>query len=413
MPDRPDTSPEHLPTGVELTALDPTFRADPYPVFARLRESGPVHRDDDIKRWVLTSHDDVDRVLRDRTMAVDPRKATPGTYMHLFLSTRGREHSMLMQDAPAHTRLRALVSKAFTAPRVERLAPRIHDIIDGLLDAVEGQESFDLIEAFAGPLPVIVIAEMLGVDAADHRDFKRWSYWIGMTLNPRLTDGERAGIAAAIEESDTYLERVIAERRGQPGEDLISAMILAEEQGDQLTDDEIVTMCRLLLAAGNLTTTDLIGNGVWTLLRHPAELQKLRDDPSLIKNAVEEILRFESPVVQTARIPMKDLEVGGCPITSGESVLSFVAAANRDPAVYPEPDRFDVSREDVHHHSFGGGAHFCLGAPLARLEAQMAIAALVRRFPHLRLADEPLDWRAIPAFRGLAGLRVVVKEASA
>lgn len=167
-------------------------------------------------------------------------------------------------------------------------------------------------------------------------------------------------------------------------------------------------MCGLLLAAGNVTTTDLIGNGVWTLLRYPDQLEKLRDDPSLIKNAVEEILRLESPVVQTARIPMNDVEIGGCPVKRGESVLMSLAAANRDPAVYPDPDRFDITREDVHHHSFGGGVHFCLGAPLARLEAQLAITALVQRFSNLRLGDEPLEWRALPAFRGLARLRVLV-----
>jgi cytochrome P450 len=167
-------------------------------------------------------------------------------------------------------------------------------------------------------------------------------------------------------------------------------------------------MCGLLLAAGNVTTTDLIGNGVWTLLRHPDQLRKLRDDPSLIKNAIEEILRFESPVVQTARIPMDDVEIGGCPMHRGESVLASLAAANRDPEAYPEPDRFDITRQDVHHHSFGGGAHFCLGAPLARLEAQLAIAALVQRFPNLRLAEEALEWRALPAFRGLTKLRVFV-----
>jgi cytochrome P450 len=203
-------------------------------------------------------------------------------------------------------------------------------------------------------------------------------------------------------------QRAIAQRRVHPREDLISALIAAKEGNDQLTDTEIVTMCELLLAAGNVTTTDLIGNGVWCLLRHPDQLQQLHDDPSLIANAVEEILRFESPVVQTARIPMADVTIGGCPMRRGESVLAFLAAANRDPERYPEPDRFDITRNDVHHHSFGGGAHFCLGAPLARLEAQLAITALVERFPNLRLAGDALEWRAMPGFRGLVKLPVVV-----
>jgi cytochrome P450 len=273
---------------------------------------------------------------------------------------------------------------------------------------VAGQASFDLIEAFAGPLPVIVIAEMLGVNPVDRDDFKRWSDLTAMVLNPRLTADQRTVVVEGRRQLDAYLQRAIAERRAHPRDDLISAMIAVEESGDQLNDTEIVTMCGLLLAAGNVTTTDLIGNGIWTLLRHPDQLQKLRDDPSLIKNAVEEILRFESPVVQTARMPMNDLRIGECPVKRGESVFMFLAAANRDPAEYREPDSFDITREDVHHYSFGGGVHFCLGAPLARLEAQLAIAAAVQRFPKLRLAEEPLEWRALPGFRGLARLRVQV-----
>jgi cytochrome P450 len=404
----PDAS-NPVPTGVELTALDPAFRTDPYPVLARLREREPVHYDSIIKRWVLTRQAEIDRVLRDRTMAVDARKANEGTYMRLFVPlASGREPSMLLLDAPDHTRLRSLVNKAFTPRAVELLAPRIREIVGDLLEAVSGQEGFDVIEAFAGPLPVIVIAEMLGVDPGRRADFKRWSDLTVTRFNPLLTEEQRALMVDGLKQLDAYLQGAIAERRARPRHDLISALIAVEEAGDQLTDDEIVTMCGLLLAAGNVTTTDLIGNGVWTLLRHPDQLRKLRDDPSLIKNAIEEILRFESPVVQTARIPMDDVEIGGCPMHRGESVLASLAAANRDPEAYPEPDRFDITRQDVHHHSFGGGAHFCLGAPLARLEAQLAIAALVQRFPNLRLAEEALEWRALPAFRGLTKLRVFV-----
>src|SRR5262249_49701004 len=193
----------------------------------------------------------------------------------------------------------------------------------------------------------------LGIDSADRRDFKRWSEWQAMALNPLLTAAEQTQCAEADAELEAYLQRATAERRAHPRDDLISAMIAAKEGDDQLTDTEIVTMSELLLAAGNVTTTDLIGNGVWCLLRHPDQLQKLRDDPSLIGNAVEEILRFETPVVQTARIPMTDVEISGCPIRRGESVLAFLAAANRDPAACPEPNRFDITRTDVHHHSFG------------------------------------------------------------
>src|SRR5262245_29231475 len=404
--DRPPETSRPAPTGIELTALDPAFRTDPYPVLSDLRAREPVHYDQVINRWVLTRAQDIERVLRDRGMSVDPRKANPGTYMSIF--QRFGSFSMLFQDAPEHTRLRGLVSKAFTTRAVERLSPRIRGIIDELLDRVAGRERFDVIEALAGPLPTIVIAEMLGVDPADRHDFKRWSDAEALGLNPMLSDEEMATTAQLGAELAAYLERTIAARRAHPRDDLISDLIAVAEAGDRLTDDESVIMCELLLVAGNITTTDLIGNGIWLLLRHPRELQKLRDDPALIANAVEEILRVESPVVQTGRIAMGEVEIGGCPVHRGESVLTLLAAANRAPAEYPEPDRFDITRRDVHHRSFGGGAHFCLGAPLARLEGQLAIAAFVERFPRIRLADEPLEWRAFPAFRGLVKLPVVV-----
>ena len=397
-----------VPTGIELTPLDPAFQRDPYPVLDRLRSREPVHHDQVIRRWVLSRHDDIDAVLRDRDMAVDPRKAAPGTYMEMFSAAEsGREPSMLFLDAPDHTRLRGLVNKAFTPRAVEQMRPRIQEIVDELLDGVVESGGVDLIASFAGPLPTIVIAEMLGVDPADRGDFKRWSDEGVMGFNPLLSEEERERVMASTAAMGDYFRRAIAERHGSPRDDLISSLIAVEEAGDQLTDEEIVTMCSLLLAAGNVTTTDLIGNGVLALLQHPEELRKLREDPALIENAVEEMLRFDSPVTQTARIPMSDLALGGCPIGAGQSVLTSLAAANHDPSAYPDPHRFDVTRKDTHHHSFGGGAHFCLGAPLARLEAQVAIGTLVQRFPRLRLADEPLEWRGVPAFRGLVRLPVL------
>ena len=402
-----DTAP--VPTGIELTPLDEAFRADPYPLLARLRAAQPVHHDQQFARWIITKHDDVDRVVNDRSLSADPRKALPGTYMALFRDdSSDYQPSILFLDPPDHTRLRKLVNKAFTPRAVERLRPRIQEIVDGLLDAVAGRTSFELMAAFAGPLPTIVIAEMLGVDAADEADFKRWSDQSVLGFNPMLTDEERDRVFLAAEAMDQYLRRALAERREQPRDDLMSSLIAVEESGDQLTTDEIVTMCSLLLTAGNVTTTDLIGNGALALLRHPDQLRRLRDDPSLIKNAVEEILRYDSPVVHTGRIATSDTEVGGCPVAQGQSLLTSIAAANRDPAVYPDPDTFDITREDTHHHAFGGGVHYCLGAPLARLEAEIGLGSLVRRFPKLRLADEPLEWRRLPTFRGLIKLPVLV-----
>lgn len=399
-----------VPTGVAATALDADYRADPEPVHDTLRELEPVHHDTQLKRWLLTSHDDVDTLLRDRTLSADIRNGAPDTFMQLFLTGQGEERqpSILFLDPPDHTRLRGLVSKAFTPRAIEAIKPRIQEIIDELLDALAGDDGFDLIGAFSGPLPTIVIAEMLGVDPGDRADFKRWSDIGVMGFDPTLSDEAKVLVGEAGQALDAYFRNAIAERRAAPTGDLISGMIAAEEAGAMLNDDEIVTMCGLLLAAGNVTTTDLIGNGMLALLQHPDQLQLLRDDPSLIKNAIEEMLRFDSPVTETGRIPLEDTTIGGCPIGKGESILPVLSAANHDPSAYPDPHTFDITRADTHHHSFGGGVHFCLGAPLARLEAQMAVATLVQRFPTLRLADEPLERRTIPGFRGLVRLPVLI-----
>jgi len=404
------TGPEAVPTGVELTALHPDFQSDPYPVLERLRRLDPVHHDTLLGRYVLTRHDDVDALLWDRSLSVDPRKAAPGTFEARFtFADREGEPSMLFSDPPYHTRLRGLVSKAFTAKAVEQMRPRIQAIVDELLDAVDGEGEVDLIEIFAGPLPTIVIAEMLGIDPADRADFKRWSDLGVMNFNPMLTAEERALVDEAGAALEAYFRRCIEDRREKPRADLITSLIGAEEGGDQLTDGEIVTMCSLLLGAGNVTTTDLIGNGVLALLRTTDELRKLTDDPALIKNAVEEMLRFDSPVLQSGRIPLEGAQIGGFDIGAGASVSPMLSAANRDPDAYPEPDRFDVSREDTHHHSFGGGVHYCLGAPLARAEAQVAVGTLVRRFPAMRLSGSPLEWRRVPSFRGLARFPVFLR----
>ena len=300
------------------------------------------------------------------------------------------------------------MNKAFTPRAVERLAPRIGEIAAGLLDAIGAAHEFDLIAAFAGPLPTIVIAEMLGVDPADRLDFKRWSDLGVQIFDPTLSDEARADVQRASEALDAYFRRVIRERRAEPRDDLISSLIAVEESGERLTEDQIVTMCALLLAAGNVTTTDLIGNGMLALLRHPEQLQRLRDDPALMKNAIEEMLRYDSPVVEASRQPLDDATIAGCPVGAGETVELMLAAANHDPAIYPDPHAFDIGRADTHHHSFGGGIHFCLGAPLARLEAQLAFEALLARFPSIRLADEPLDYRTLPGFQGVRRLNVVV-----
>jgi cytochrome P450 len=401
--------PGTVPTGVQLTALDRAFQENPYPVLAKLRELDPVHHDTELNRYVLTRYQDVDDLLWDRSLSVDPRNAAPGTFEAMFgFADPDRQPSMLFSDPPYHTRLRGLVSKAFTAKAVEQMRQRVQEVADALLDVIDPSAEVDLMEAFAAPLPTIVIAEMLGVDPADREDFKRWSDLGVMNFNPLLTPEERERVNEAGEAMDAYLRRVIEERRKSPRPDLVTSLIAAEEAGDKLSDDEIITMCSLLLAAGNLTTTDLIGNGVLALLRNPTELDKLQRDASLIKNAVEEILRFESPVLMSGRTPLEDRTIAGVAVAAGQSVTPILAAANRDPEVYPDPERLDVTRDNTDHHSFGGGVHYCLGAPLARAEGQIAIGTLVRRFPGIRLSGSPLVWRRVPGFRGLAKLPVLL-----
>jgi hypothetical protein len=399
-----------VPTGLELTVLDAAYQEDPYPVLRRLRDADPVHHDTVLNRYTLTRAADVEALLWDRSLSVDPRKATAGTFeANFMLDDPGREPSMLLSDPPYHTRLRKLVSKAFTAKAVETMRPRIQAITDELLDAIDASREVDLMKTFCEPLPTIVIAEMLGVDPADREDFKRWSDTGVMSFNPLLTPEERRVVNAASEALADYLRRAVDERRERPREDLVTSLVQAEDEGERLSEQEIVTMCALLLAAGNVTTTDLIGNGVRALLGHPDQLKLLREDPSLMKNAVEEILRYDAPVTQSGRTPLEPYEIDGVSIEPGQSVTPILAAANRDPAAHPEPDKFDITRKDVDHHSFGGGVHYCLGAPLARAEAQIAIDTLVRRFPDIREGDTTIEWRRVPGFRGLAKLPVYLR----
>jgi len=398
---------DSLPKGMQLTPFDPHFRDHPYDVLKSLRERAPVLHDDQFNRWYLTRFDDVRQVLRDKDLSADPRKANPASFVARIAAMGGTLNSsapssMLFMDDPDHRRLRGLVNKAFTLKAVEALRPRVRDIATELLAPIDGAE-FDLMASFASVLPVIVIAEMLGIDPADRNSFRRWSeVSVAAFFNPFRTPEQGQAAAQAQLELDDYFRRMIELRRAEPRADLISDMVHAEEAGDRMTDDEIVTQCNLLLIAGNVTTTDLIGNGVKALLDHPQELNKLRARPELINNAIEEILRYDSPVTNSGRNVQRELSMRGCPMQLGDSITVSLAAANHDPEVNPDPERFDIERADIQHQSFGGGKHTCLGAPLARVEAQEAIVALLQRFPNLRPAPRGLKYRAIPSFRGLS-----------
>jgi cytochrome P450 len=390
----------------QFNPMDPEFIADPYPTYHRLRSEDPVHHSP-LGFWVLTRYEDVVASLRDPRLAKEALASFVAARFGAPVPAMGL--SMLDRDPPDHTRLRGLVSKAFTPRVVEGLRPRIQEIVDGLLNGVAGRGSMDLIEEFAYPIPVAVICEMLGVPIEDHERFKGWSIDIArgldlIWLGPDSDVGRRS--IAARQMLAEYFRGLIAQRRAAPRNDLLSGLIAAEEAGDKLNEMELLATCILLLIAGHETTVNLIGNGMLALLRHRDQLERLKRDPGLITSAVEELLRFDGPVQRTARIPNEDVTIGGHTIAKGEMVMPFIGAADRDPAQFPEPDRLDIGRSDNRHIAFGWGIHFCLGAPLARIEGQIAINTLLRRLPKVSLATDVPEYRPSLTLRGLKALPV-------
>lgn len=394
-----------------LKLFGPEMLADPYPVYHRLRATHPVFRVPALDAWVVTSYEAVTAALRnpqfssDRFPRVRKRLAAKG----LDELVDDRVRSMIHMDPPDHTRLRGLVNKAFTPRAVNAMEERIQRLVDELLNAVQGR-GMDMIRDLGYPLPVTVIAEMLGVPTEDRDLFKRWSDEISIVLGGDVTALPAADlrrVAKAREELADYFRAIVARRRREPGDDLLTALVQAEEGGGRLSEDELYSTAVLLLIAGNETTTNLVGNGLLALLRHPDQMWRVWNDPALVPSAVEEMLRYDSPVQLTTRLAKVDLEVHGTKIRQGEWVYLVLGAANRDPAQFPEPDRFDVSRADNKHLAFGAGPHFCLGAPLARLEAQVTLRTLRRRYPGLRLGTEKPEYRNNFNLRGLKALPVV------
>jgi cytochrome P450 len=387
--------------------MAPEFVEDPYPTYRRLRDEDPVHQNP-LGFWVLTRYEDVVASLKDPRMVKEPIAAFVAARFGLQAPPSGMGLSMLDRDPPDHTRLRGLVSKAFTPRVIEQLRPHIQGIVNRLLDKVEGEPGMDLIEQFAYPLPVIVICEMLGVPVADHERFKGWGLDIARGLDAILlpTDSPVAERSMHARHAlAAYFRELIAERRAAPRDDMLSGLIAAEEAGDKLTEDELLATCILLLVAGHETTVNLIGNGTLALLRHPAQRKRLQEDPGLINTAVEELLRFDGPVQRTARIPSEDVTFGGKTIGKGEMVMPFIGAADRDPAQFPDPDRLDLGRTDNRHIAFGWGIHFCIGAPLARVEGQIALNTLLKRQPKLALGGTPQHRQSL-TLRGLTTLPV-------
>ena len=396
----------------QFNPFDPEVRANPYPWYHQLRAEDPVHPSDFAPDgvWVLMRYADSLFALRDQRFSANRREARINQDFYdpeVDVGPLGRAQTMLTADPPDHTRLRTLVSKAFTPGAVEAMRPHIQEIVNDLLDKVQDNGRMDVISDLAYPLPVIVIAEMLGVPPQDRGRFKKWSNAIAVTLDPIVAPEALERAQQSAQELAEYFRGVVEERRRNPKHDLISALLAAEEQGDRLSEDDLYATCMLLLIAGNETTTNLIGNGMLALLRHPDQLQKLRDDPSLIESAVEELLRYDSPVQATGRVALEDMEIGGKKIAKGDMLVTHLGAANRDPERFPDPDRLDITRNDNRHLAFGYGLHFCLGAPLARIEGQISLSTILRRFPGLRLETEAPERRETITLRGLKSLPVV------
>jgi pimeloyl-[acyl-carrier protein] synthase len=403
---------ERARTGATFNPLTRRHRFDPYPAYRRLRERDPIHRSPLADGWILSRHGDVARVLRDGRFSADERNQRRWPKLVARRRRSGLPDpyesglaSMLRRDPPDHTRLRTLVSKAFTPRAVERMRPRAEAIVKERLAGVGGE--MELVRELAAPLPVMIIAEMLGVPSEDHERFRHLSDEAVRTLGDGSVDDARRGIAALDALRALFVD-VVEERRLAPREDLISAMVAAEEEGDRLTTQELFATAVLILVAGNETTTNLISSGLLALLRHPEELALLRRKPERIPAAVEELLRYDSPVQFTSRMVLEDMEFEGRPFLRGEQVVLLLASANRDEEVFAEPDRLDVTRENVRHLSFGLGIHFCLGAQLARLEASVALRGLLDRFEHIELAEDRVAWSDNTILRGPKRLRLKV-----
>ncbi|MGI5338376.1 cytochrome P450 family protein [Streptomyces sp. CA-181903] len=393
------------------------FASDPYPAYAWLREHAPVHRTalpSGVEAWLVTRYADARQALADQRLSKNPVHHSETAHGKGKVGIPGERSANLMThllniDPPDHTRLRRLVSKAFTPRRVAEFAPRVQELTDRLIDGFAGRGEADLIHEFAFPLPIYAICDMLGVPPEDQDDFRDWA---GMMI--RHGGGPRGGVARSVKRMRTYLAELIHRKREDLGDDLISGLIRASDHGEHLTENEAAAMAFILLFAGFETTVNLIGNGTYALLRNPGERERLQralaaGDESLLETGVEELLRYDGPVeLATWRFATQDLTIGGRRIAEGDPVLVVLAAADRDPQRFAEPDTLDLARSDNQHLGYGHGIHYCLGAPLARLEGRTALATLLRRLPDLRLSADPADlrWRGGLIMRGLRTLPV-------
>jgi pimeloyl-[acyl-carrier protein] synthase len=391
--------------------FDPSeVQSDPYPFYAYLRSHGPVHWAVPPGAWILSRWKECHEVLRDPRFSNDARNWS--LYQMLYrdaAKTQAAEiistTAMLFLDPPDHTRLRALVKQAFSARTAEGMRGYVQRVVDDLLDRAAEAGGMDVVSDLGYPLPTTVICEMLGIPAGDRGLFRQWTTDAMPFIDPVMSSSAIKGINESMVAFRGYFEDLIEGRRRAPRDDLLSALLEAEQRGDRLTVEEVIGTCILLLIAGYETTANMIPNGLLALLRNPDQLRLLQEDPDLIRGGTEELIRYDSSVQLVKRIPLRDTEIGGHRIDRGTMVWCVLGAANRDPDQFPEPDRLDVTREDVHHLSFSEGAHHCLGAPLARIEMQVAVGTIIRRFPNMRLLAEP-EWRDNISFRAMATMPV-------
>ncbi|HEV7684730.1 MAG TPA: cytochrome P450 [Pyrinomonadaceae bacterium] len=403
----------HKPILSLFQLLDPAVLANPYPLYERLRTEAPVHWDPYLHAWVVTRYADVITVLHHFSANRTP---TPEQFAAMGLAELGplaqvMVKQMLFMDAPDHTRLRGLASTAFTPARVEALRSHIKEILNNLLEPLLQAGRMDVIADLAAPLPAIVTAEMMGLPTSDAYQLKDWSADFAEVLGNFQHNPDRSSrTLKCVEEMTSYFRDAVQQLRSEPREGLINALLTAEIDGDRLTEEEIIANCIVTMVGGQETTTNLIGNGVLTLLRHPDQLERLKNNLSLVPSAVEELLRYESPSQHTARICREDTELGGQLIRKGQAVIAVMAAGNRDPERFPDPDRLDLGRTDNRHLAFGWASHFCFGAPLARIEGQLVFEALMRRTTNMAITTSPVVWRDNLGLRGLTTLQVTFDE---
>jgi pimeloyl-[acyl-carrier protein] synthase len=399
----------------DFNPLSPEFQANPYQYYHLLHEHMPMFHWEQWNMWFFSRYDDCVAVLKDNRFGHEYRSILTEEELAALPQIQADQKPLwdmqrdwlLLRNPPNHTRLKMLMHKAFTPRIIERLRSHIQEITDDLLDKVQDTGKMNVVEDLAFPLPITVIAELLGIPVSDRELLRDWSRPLAITLE-LIEDPEPYNLAAktTVEITD-YLQKLVNERRKQPKEDLISALVAAEEQGDKLTEAEMISNLILLIIAGHETTVNLISSGTLALLRHPAQLEILKNDPALVKNAVEEMLRYDSPVQITSRLAMQDLEFNGKQIRRGTQVATMLGAANRDPNVFPNPDAFDVTRANAAQHvGLGNGIHYCLGAPLARMEGEIAFSTLLRRLPKIALAEENPSYRETYVLRGVKELSV-------